>query len=165
MRSSLFAVKVCAVVTSGREVLLVRRRDTGLWDLPGGVLGAGEGVVEALRRLVEQDTGAVIAVLGLTGIYTRQTARLAVVFRSHQVAGSTLTTGPHVTETRWVDVDQTDELLSVSAVQQIREALLPQSMWPSMMLQGVPVPRSGDNKAASVTWRLGGAAAAASKMD
>lgn len=164
MRSSLFAVKVCAVVTSGREVLLVRRRDTGLWDLPGGVLRAGEGVVEALRRLVEQDTGAVIPVLGLTGIYTRQTARLAVVFRSHQVAGP-LTPGLHISEARWVDVDQVDELLAVSAVQQIREALLPQSMWPSMMLQGVPVPRSGDNKAASVTWRLGGAAAAASKMD
>lgn len=55
MRSSLFAVKVCAVVTSGREVLLVRRRETGLWDLPGGVLRAGEGIVEALRRLVEHD--------------------------------------------------------------------------------------------------------------
>lgn len=132
-----FSVLIAGVITSGREVLLVRRRDTGLWELPGGVLRPGESVVEALRRLVEQDAGVVVAALGLSGIYTRQTPRLTLVFRSHQVTGS-VNAGLAVSECRWVDVEHVEDLVSISAGQQVRDALLPQTMWPTLNHYGIP---------------------------
>lgn len=132
-----FTVGIVGAITSGREVLLARRRDTGLWELPGGVLRPGESVVEALRRLVEQDTGVVVAALGLSGIYTRQTPRLTLVFRSHQVTGA-VTAGPAVSECRWVDVEQVEDRVSISAGQQVCDALLPQAMWPTLNHYGIP---------------------------
>lgn len=143
---AVFSVLIVGVITSGREVLLVRRRDTGLWELPGGVLRPGESVVEALRRLVEQDAGVVVAALGLSGIYTRQMPRLTLVFRSHQVTGS-VTAGPAISECRWVDVEQVEDLVSISASQQVRDALLPQTMWPTLNHYGIPKPRvAPDNR-------------------
>ena len=43
--SNLFSCKLIAVVIAGREVLMVWTRHTGLWDLPGGDLRAGEDSV------------------------------------------------------------------------------------------------------------------------
>ena len=40
------------------EVLLQKRMDSGLWDLPGGGLELGETLEEALRREVSEETGS-----------------------------------------------------------------------------------------------------------
>src|SRR5664279_2686972 len=57
--------KLIAVVVAGREVLMVRKCHTGLWDLPGGDLRVGEHPEVGMRRMVESDSSTVVAITGL----------------------------------------------------------------------------------------------------
>ena len=59
---------------------MVRKRHTGLWDLPGGDLRVGEHPEAGIRRIVESDSSTVVAITGLVGIYNRSTPRLSLVF-------------------------------------------------------------------------------------
>jgi ADP-ribose pyrophosphatase YjhB (NUDIX family) len=62
---------VAAVVrdAAGR-VLLHRRRVGGGWAPPSGAVEAGEGVLEALRRELEEETGLSVVVERLVGVYS-----------------------------------------------------------------------------------------------
>ena len=47
-----------AVFDPARDrILLVRRADSGRWDVPGGYMEAGEGVQEGCAREVLEETG------------------------------------------------------------------------------------------------------------
>jgi 8-oxo-dGTP pyrophosphatase MutT (NUDIX family) len=51
-------------------VLLTCRKDNGSWCLPGGMIEAGESVSEGCVREVKEETGLVVRVLRLTGVYS-----------------------------------------------------------------------------------------------
>jgi len=60
-----------AVVTDGEgRVLLQRRRDSGLWALPGGVMEMGDSLPGAAVREVREETGLEVEITGLVGTYT-----------------------------------------------------------------------------------------------
>ena len=84
---NLFSCRLIAVVIAGREVLMVRKRHTGLWDLPGGDLRVGEHPEAGIRRIVESDSSTVVAITGLVGIYNRSTPRLSLVFGATPIVG------------------------------------------------------------------------------
>jgi len=67
-----------AVVFSGESVLLVRRDNPALWELPGGSMHPGETAEQAARREVEEETGVCIEIVGLLGWYER------TGFRAHR---------------------------------------------------------------------------------
>jgi len=72
-RRNVFALSampsVEVVVLNNDKILLVHRKDNGLWCLPGGITDPGETLAEsALRELVEE-TGIVGEVRQLLGIY------------------------------------------------------------------------------------------------
>lgn len=52
------------------RLLLVRRCDTGDWELPGGRVDPGESASEAAIRETAEESGITVAVTGLVGIYT-----------------------------------------------------------------------------------------------
>ena len=52
------------------RVLLVRRCDTGDWELPGGHVDPGESAAEAAVRETAEESGITVQVTGLAGIYT-----------------------------------------------------------------------------------------------
>jgi 8-oxo-dGTP pyrophosphatase MutT (NUDIX family) len=64
--SSLFAV----VRDDTGRILLCRRADTGDWEIPGGSVEVGESALDAVRREVEEETGVLIVVTWVSGIYT-----------------------------------------------------------------------------------------------
>jgi len=102
----LHSVSVAAVILDAQDrCLLVRRRDNGHWEPPGGVLETGEGIEEGLRREVREETGLDIEPGPLTGVYknSRQ-AIVALVFRA-MVAGGRMATNDETAELRWVDRD------------------------------------------------------------
>lgn len=57
-------VAACALVDADGRVLVQRRPEgramAGLWELPGGKLKAGEGVVACLVRELEEELGIVV---------------------------------------------------------------------------------------------------------
>jgi ADP-ribose pyrophosphatase YjhB (NUDIX family) len=59
-----------AVVGDG-SVLLTRREDFHVWCLPGGQVDEGESLGEAALREVEEETGLVVAIDRLVGLYSR----------------------------------------------------------------------------------------------
>jgi 8-oxo-dGTP pyrophosphatase MutT (NUDIX family) len=63
------SVFVAAGDPDGR-LLLVQRCDSGDWELPGGRVDVGENVVDAAAREVAEESGVVVHVTGLIGLYT-----------------------------------------------------------------------------------------------
>jgi ADP-ribose pyrophosphatase YjhB (NUDIX family) len=62
---------VAAIITNGDgHVLLQRRSDNGLWGLPGGSVEIGESVSAAIVREVKEETGLVVEVERLVGVYS-----------------------------------------------------------------------------------------------
>jgi ADP-ribose pyrophosphatase YjhB (NUDIX family) len=52
------------------RILLVRRRDSGNWELPGGRVEFGEAAPAAVEREVVEESGVAIAVTRLAGVYS-----------------------------------------------------------------------------------------------
>ena len=52
-------------------VVLIRRRDSGLWGLPGGLVDWGEDVTTAAQRELMEETGLTTSSIGrLVGVYS-----------------------------------------------------------------------------------------------
>jgi 8-oxo-dGTP diphosphatase len=65
---------VGAVIFRGEEVLLVRRGHEpakGSWSLPGGLVEVGESLEAAILREVQEETGLIVKVLGITAVLER----------------------------------------------------------------------------------------------
>jgi 8-oxo-dGTP diphosphatase len=70
------------VIDEQQRVLVIRRRDNGHWEPPGGVLELDETFEEGVRREVFEETGVTVQVGPLTGVYKNLTRRtVALVFR------------------------------------------------------------------------------------
>ena len=70
-RGQLIVVCSAIIFDNARErILITRREDNGLWCLPGGRMEPGESAVEACAREVVEETGLVVEVGQLTGIYS-----------------------------------------------------------------------------------------------
>lgn len=54
----------------GTKVLLTRRADNGRWCLPGGRMDPGESAAETCMREVLEETGLVVEVVRLIGLYS-----------------------------------------------------------------------------------------------
>jgi 8-oxo-dGTP diphosphatase len=95
------------------SLLLVRRCDSGAWELPGGRVDVGESAVEAAVREVAEETGVQVTVTGLVGLFTdpghvvravdgevRQ--QFAVLFRADAVGGSPHGDQHETSQAAWV---------------------------------------------------------------
>lgn len=83
------SVSVAGVIVDDEDrALLIKRRDNGHWEPPGGVLEHGETIEEALRREVIEETGLIIEPGPLTGVYQNMPRHIvALVFRCRAVGG------------------------------------------------------------------------------
>lgn len=67
-----FTIGAFAMIFNDKqEVLLCRRPDDGLWNLPGGGVEDGESPIEAAIREVKEEVNLDIDDLKLQGIYTK----------------------------------------------------------------------------------------------
>jgi 8-oxo-dGTP pyrophosphatase MutT (NUDIX family) len=95
------------------QLLLVRRCDSGSWELPGGRVDVGESAAQAAARETAEEAGVQVRITGLVGLYTdpahvvravdgsvRQ--QFVVVFRGRAVSGVPTADGRERCEARWV---------------------------------------------------------------
>ncbi|MGL4336436.1 MAG: NUDIX hydrolase [Turicibacter sp.] len=59
------------IINEEKKVLLVKRRDYPIWDLPGGRVDPGESVVDCAIREAKEETGVDIKVMEKVGEYIR----------------------------------------------------------------------------------------------
>lgn len=110
-----------ALVIRGREVLLVRRGrepEPTSWSLPAGLIEFGEKAEEAAIRETYEETGILVDVKGLLGVYDLigpDYHYVVICFRCEAVGGE-LRPGPDVEDAMWFDVDELKklELMSVT---------------------------------------------------
>lgn len=103
--SPLHSVSVAGVTFDDEgRVLLIKRRDNGQWQVPGGVLELGETFEEGVVREVLEETGVHVEVGRLTGIYKNLTIGVvAIVYRCAPVGGS-VTSSDEASVAEWVHV-------------------------------------------------------------
>ena len=105
-------VGVGAVIIEKDRVVLVKRGHAplmGRWSIPGGVLEVGETVREAAAREAKEETGLVVEVGELLGIYDRVLRDELDRVRYHYVlidflcrpVGGTLQAGTDAAEVGW----------------------------------------------------------------
>jgi 8-oxo-dGTP diphosphatase len=95
------------------QLLLVRRCDSGSWELPGGRVDVGESAVTAAVREIAEESGVQARITGLVGLYTdpafvvravdgsvRQ--QFVVVFRARGIGGVPAGDGRETCEAVWV---------------------------------------------------------------
>ncbi|MFD7313794.1 NUDIX hydrolase [Streptomyces sp. NPDC059883] len=112
------------IVDDHGQALLIKRRDNGHWEPPGGVVEAGETLLDALQREVLEETGIKIALPAtLTGVYKNMTGLIvSLVFRC-EMADGTLTTGPETRALRWVTREEVAELADEAYAIRVQDAL------------------------------------------
>jgi 8-oxo-dGTP diphosphatase len=111
-----------AVRRLDERLLLVRRCDSGAWELPGGRVDVGETAAQAAVREVSEEAGLQVSVTGLVGVFTdpghvirsregevRQ--QFALVFRARADGGVAHADLDETSEAAWVAVADLPHLL------------------------------------------------------
>ncbi len=61
---------IIPILPDGR-IVLIRRRDNGLWSLPGGMVDWGEDIATTVRRELAEETGLeLVKIRRLVGVYS-----------------------------------------------------------------------------------------------
>lgn len=107
--------KVAAVTIIGRagKALLVRRANQpgyGLWSIPGGYVDRGEVVEEAAVREVREETGLVVEIGGLLGLYSEAGRPVIVAAFSGIERGGKLEAGPEALDVGFFGLDDLPEM-------------------------------------------------------
>jgi 8-oxo-dGTP diphosphatase len=110
-----------AVRRANGRLLLVRRCDTGVWELPGGRVDIGETAAQAAVRETAEEAGIPIHVTGIVGVFSdpghvirardgevRQ--QFAVVFHARAVGGMPHADQHETSTAAWVAVDDLPHL-------------------------------------------------------
>jgi len=80
------------------QVLWVRRRDNGLWNLPGGKRNVGEAPWDTAVREAKEETGLTVRVKDLCGMFVKPWLPELLLLFSLEVVGGSLQTGPESAE-------------------------------------------------------------------
>ncbi|MEU1941102.1 NUDIX domain-containing protein [Streptomyces sp. NPDC020125] len=112
------------IVDDAGRALLIKRRDNGKWEPPGGVLEREETIPDALQREVLEETGIKIALPAtLTGVYKNMTGLIvSMVFRCEAIDG-TPTTGAETRALRWATREEITELADEAYAIRVLDAL------------------------------------------
>lgn len=68
--NSLVVAASAVVPDKHGRILMHRRRDNGLWALPGGGMEYGESIGGCVVREVEEETGYIVRPLDIIGVYS-----------------------------------------------------------------------------------------------
>lgn len=112
------------VVIVNQKVLLVKRRDFPLWDLPGGVVESDELPSEAAIREMYEETGYEVQIDYEFARYIDKTRNdCQHLFKSHIINGELKRTTTETRDLRWFSLNRLPFLIIPNRKRQIRDAL------------------------------------------
>jgi 8-oxo-dGTP diphosphatase len=105
------------ITNSQGQVLLIKSPRYGDWEFPGGQVEEGETILHALEREVFEETGIVVRVKSLVGIYsnTRKPSIVNMDFICEYISGEPATSAES-TQVEWVDRDKALPLVKREAI-------------------------------------------------
>ncbi|MCP4423962.1 MAG: NUDIX domain-containing protein [Chloroflexi bacterium] len=113
-------------VIHNEQVLLTKRKDFGVWCLPGGHVDAGETVAQAAVREVLEETGLEIRLERLVGVYSIPGAKawvnLMISFVGTPIGGALTPQEDEVLEMAYFAVDEIPDNLLWGHRQRIMDA-------------------------------------------
>lgn len=86
------------------RVLLIRSPRRG-WEFPGGQVEQGESLIEALVREIQEETGVLVEVGELVGVYSNTHTHVVMFSFLCEWLDGKLKTSPESLEVAWVDRD------------------------------------------------------------
>ena len=118
-----YSVSVTGIVVDAADrVLIVRRRDNGRWEPPGGVLEPDETVEQGVVREVREETGVTVTVGELSGVYQNLPRRIiALVYRCRPLNGVATPTA-EASEVRWAQRSAIDHLMLPAYAVRVHDA-------------------------------------------
>ncbi|WP_141726143.1 NUDIX hydrolase [Actinacidiphila rubida] len=104
-------VSVDCLVLRGEQVLLVQKKGTDRWVMPGGLMEMGESLAAAGRREVAEEAGLDVVVHGIVGMFdstlleTGEGVHILDVTLSATAAGGTPSPGEETQRAAWWRLD------------------------------------------------------------
>lgn len=164
----------CAVLNDDGHLLLSRRGDLNVWNLPGGRVDAGERLEQAAVREVREETGVIVQIERAVGLYYLSGwKRLNVAYAGWSLGGELLPQTLETTANTFFDPDQLPDMpWNITALDALAETrhqpriieTSPDEMrrvktqlrwrWAKNLLKGRPEPRfpQFDVQAVGLVW-------------
>ena len=145
--NSLTPTAFAAVRDDAGRILLVRRADSGNWELPGGRVELGESAVVAAEREVAEESGVVIRVTDLLGVYSdpghimvypatgEARQQFAVCFHARPVEGGPQPDHDETCEAAWVHPRQVARMTMHPSMRRRIDDALSRSLTPRSELR------------------------------
>lgn len=111
------------VIDKAERVLVIRRRDNGHWEPPGGILELDESFEDGVRREVFEETGLHVHVDRLTGVYKNiRIGVVALVFRCTPLSADVQTQSHEADTIRWVNLANIANLMDPAFAIRVTDA-------------------------------------------
>lgn len=122
--SPLHSVSVAGVTfdDAGR-VLLIRRRDNGQWQAPGGVLELSEVPEQGVVREVLEETGVLVEVEHLTGVYKNIPRHVVALVYKCRVVGGQPEPAKESREVAWMSLENAVSLMTPAFYARVEDAV------------------------------------------
>ena len=119
-----FTVGIFGIIFDPQQrVLLCHRRDYDLWNLPGGGLEAGESPWGGLVREVKEETGLIVEISRLTGIYSKHDRSEIVFAFVCSVVSGKITLNDEADKIEYFALEKITVNTSLKQVERIKDAL------------------------------------------
>jgi ADP-ribose pyrophosphatase YjhB (NUDIX family) len=96
-------VAVAGLVVDDFHRVLMIRNLRNAWEFPGGQVEEGENLIEALQREVLEETGIIISVSKLAGVYSNVQSHIVMLDFLCKPVGGDLKTSQESLEVEWVE--------------------------------------------------------------
>ena len=103
----------CAIINNGK-ILLLKRRDSKLFEFPGGKIKNNETYEECAIRETKEEIGVEVKVIKYLG--HRDFNHKETIFRSHAVLSKIISGNPSImeesvfSEMKWIEINDLDKI-------------------------------------------------------